>query len=95
MGAPRYRIDEGLKPYATDTQRKYIDAVNEHGSVRKAAKSLGINNACMIRGIHAAERVAALRGYSPGHDMTKTVPMPTRPAEKPSSKSSRRAWRTT
>jgi hypothetical protein len=74
MGAPRYRIDEGLKPYATDTQRKYIDAVNEHGSVRKAAKSLGINNACMIRGIHAAERVAALRGYSPGHDMTKTVP---------------------
>jgi molybdenum-dependent DNA-binding transcriptional regulator ModE len=66
MGAPRYRIDEGLKPYATDTQRKYIDAVNEHGSVRKAAKSLGINNACMIRGIHAAERVAALRGYAPG-----------------------------
>lgn len=76
MGAPRYRIDEGIKDFATETQRKYIDAVNEHGSIRKAARAVGVHNAVMMRAIHAAERVAALRGYSPQHDMTRTVPAP-------------------
>lgn len=76
MGAPRYRIDEGIKDFATETQRKYIDAVNEHGSIRKAARVVGVHNAVMMRAIHAAERVAALRGYSPQHDMTRTVPAP-------------------
>ena len=74
MGAPRYRVDPGIKDFATEAQRKAIDAVNEHGSFRKAAKVLGIHNSGLMRSIHAAERVAALRGYSPAHDMTKTVP---------------------
>jgi hypothetical protein len=76
MGAPRYRIDEGIKDFATESQRRNIDAVNEHGSIRAAAKALGIHNAALCRSIHAAERVAALRGYSPAHDMTRTVPAP-------------------
>lgn len=76
MGAPRYRIDEGIKDFATETQRKYIDAVNEHGSIRKAARVVGVHNAVMMRSIQAAERVAALRGYSPAHDMRHTVPAP-------------------
>jgi hypothetical protein len=76
MGAPRYRIDEGIKDFATESQRRNIDAVNEHGSIRAAAKALGIHNAALCRSIHAAERVAALRGYSPAHDMRHTVPDP-------------------
>jgi hypothetical protein len=74
MGAPRYRIDEGIKDFATESQRRNIDAVNEHGSIRAAAKALGIHNAALCRSIHAAERVAALRGYSPRHDMRHVVP---------------------
>lgn len=76
MPAPRYKVDEGLIPYATETQAKYIRAVNEHGSMRKAAKALGINNAGLHRCIEAAAKAAALRGYSPAHDMTKAVPDP-------------------
>lgn len=76
MPAPKYRVDEGLLPYASETQAKYIRAVNEHGSVRKAAKALGVHNAGMHRSIQAVERVAALRGYSPAHDMNKPVPDP-------------------
>ena len=41
MPSPAYRIDEKLKEWATDRQREYIDAVNEHRSLRKAAKALG------------------------------------------------------
>lgn len=76
MPAPTYRVDEGLLPYASESQAKYIKAVNEHGSFRKAAKALGVNNAGLTRAIQAAQRAAALRGYSPKHDMTRTVPDP-------------------
>lgn len=66
MTAPRYRVDEGVKKYATEAQCRAIDAVNEHGSYRKAARSLGVNFTAVRNCVAAAERNAALRGYSPG-----------------------------
>ena len=47
-----------------------IAAVREHGSHRKAAKALG----CDARNVDRRMDRLRLRGYSPEHDMTHTVP---------------------
>lgn len=74
MAAPTYLIDERLKEWATDRQRQVIDAVNEHGSMRKAAKALGVAYNAVCEAVASAKRKAALFGYSPEHGMTRTVP---------------------
>lgn len=68
------RIDEKLKEWATERQCEYIDAINKHGGVIKAAKSLGVARELVSRAIARAKLQAAARGYSPDHDMNKTVP---------------------
>lgn len=76
MNAPRYRLDERLKEWATPRQAEYIDAVNKHRSIGGAAKALGINKYVITEGIKNVEKKAAIFGYSPRHDMSKTVPEP-------------------
>lgn len=56
--------------YATETQAKYLKAVEQHGSNRKAAKALGLNSSTIDRALHALEAKAAKAGYAPQHDMT-------------------------
>jgi len=73
---PRYRLDPGLKEYATETQKRYIDAVNEHGSYRAAARALGCAYTSVQGAITTVERVAAMRGFAPKYDMTHAVPNP-------------------
>lgn len=51
MNAPRYRLDERLKEWATPRQAEYIDAVNKHRSIGGAAKALGINKYVITEGI--------------------------------------------
>jgi len=70
------RVDEKLKSWATPRQAEYIDALNQHGSLRKAASSLGINHQMIVKGVAAVQKRAATQGYSPEHDMTRTVPEP-------------------
>lgn len=70
------RVDDNLKQWATPRQAEYIDAVNQQGSMRKAAKHLGINHSMVVKGIAAVQKRAAIHGYSPAHDMTRTVPEP-------------------
>jgi len=70
------QIDLELKAYCTEKQKEYIDAINECGSNRKAAKKLGINPASIDQGMRSVRKKAALAGYSPEHDMTRTVPSP-------------------
>ncbi len=67
-------VDPELKPFATSVQAKYIDAVNEHGSARAAARVLGVNASAIQRAIQSVKKKAAIRGWSPDHDMTRTVP---------------------
>jgi hypothetical protein len=74
MPAPTYTVDVNLKDFATETQKRYIDAVNKAGSIRAAARAEGVNFYSVWRSIDAVKRVAALRGYSPDHDMTRPVP---------------------
>lgn len=74
MPAPTHRVDEELKRWATEKQKLYIDATNEHGSMRAAARAMGVNIRVICQAIAAAKRTAEIRGYSPPHDMTRPVP---------------------
>lgn len=67
-------VDPKLKEFATTTQAKYIDALNETGSARKAAAVFGVNEKTIREAVAAAKKRAAIQGYSPEHDMTRTVP---------------------
>lgn len=52
------------------TDDDVIDALRKHGSNRKAAEALGLN----IRTLMRRKQSLPLKGWSPDHDMTKTVP---------------------
>lgn len=67
-------IDPRLKDFATEVQGKYIDAFNAHGSYRLAGTALGVNHKTVFDAVKTVRRAAALRGYSPDHDMTRPVP---------------------
>lgn len=67
-------IDPKLKEWATEAQARYIDAVSEHGSQKKAARALGVNQRTLEKSLALCRKKAALQGYSPDHDMTRTVP---------------------
>lgn len=69
-------IDPELKSYANERQAETIDAINQTGSYRKAAKKLGVNNTTVMRMVDALKLRAATKGYSPDHDMTHVVPDP-------------------
>lgn len=68
------KVDARLKEFANPHQARVIDAVNEHGSGRAAAKALGIHPASVQRALHGVTRKAAQRGYAPAADMTHIVP---------------------
>jgi hypothetical protein len=76
MAGPTYCVDENLKKYATETQSRFIDAVNEYGSLRRASRMLKVNYSTIHQAVAAAKRRASLQGYSPAHDLTHTVPAP-------------------
>lgn len=63
-----------LRPFATPQQLKYLDAIERHGSQRKAAKALGVASRTVERSVASVKRKAALQGWSPDHDMTRVVP---------------------
>ena len=68
-------IDPGLLPWATLTQTTYLNAINEHGGYRGAAKALKrASHTPLIRAMQALARRAALAGYAPANDMTHPVP---------------------
>ena len=67
-------IDPRLSEWATPTDKKYIDAINEHGTGGKAAKALGVGKTAVNEAIVRLKKRAALKGYSPEHSMTRTVP---------------------
>lgn len=68
------RIDNALRSWATVRQLEVLDALEAHGSIRKAAKALGVAKNTIDSALASLRRKAALQGYSPDHDMTKTVP---------------------
>lgn len=68
-------IDPKLREYANPAQLRQIDALIEHGSYRKAAQALGLKSKSAVQDtVERVRKAAALMGYSPDHDMTRTVP---------------------
>lgn len=67
-------IDTRLLEWATPTQVKYLEASNKCGSMRAAAKSLGLARSTIADAMMRLKKAAALKGYSPEHGMTRTVP---------------------
>lgn len=67
-------LDPQLLQIATPTQKRYYEAIKQHGSNRKAAAALGCNSSTIDRSIASLRKEAARRGYSPQHDQTHIVP---------------------
>ena len=67
---------DSLRPWATPRQIEFIDAILLHGSATAAEKTLGVSKDLISRSIRRLRKSAALRGHSPEHDMTHTVPEP-------------------
>jgi hypothetical protein len=68
-------IDPKLREYArTQTQAKYIDAILQHGSMRKAATALGCHKNAVNEAVERVKKEAARMGYAPEHGMVHTVP---------------------
>jgi hypothetical protein len=60
-------IDPELKSYCTtERQREYIDAVNEHGTLRAAAKALDTSHSAISVALRQIEARASSRSYAPG-----------------------------
>lgn len=67
-------IDAKLKEWATPAQAKYIDALCEHGSNRKAALAMGVNIRTLEKVLVAVRKKAALAGHAPGHFRSGVAP---------------------
>ena len=67
-------VDTRIKEWATPRQCELIDAVNLHGSNKRAAAALGLNRRVVDKGIARAKHQAAIHGYAPEADMVHTVP---------------------
>lgn len=66
--------DEGLRPYCTERQWEVMSAIAEHGSIRAASKALGRDYKTIHNQHKSVLAKAARQGYSPEHDMRRTVP---------------------
>jgi len=68
-------VDPALREFATETQWAAYIAFDEHGGYRQAARACGYKSENAIRdAVNHLFKKAALRGYSPPHDMTRVVP---------------------
>ena len=67
-------IDPKLKKYATEIQARRIDLLNQYQSITAVAKMEGVDRKAIKKSIAGVELRAAQQGYSPAHDMTRTVP---------------------
>lgn len=67
-------IDEKLKEFATEVQARRIDLLNKHSTLYAAARAEGVHRKTFQTSIEQVKKKAALRGFSPDHDMTRTVP---------------------
>ncbi len=67
-------VDVALKQWATTVQADYIDSILAEGSMRAAARKLGLAPSTVVQSMLNLRKRAALAGWSPDHDMRQTVP---------------------
>jgi len=67
-------IDPKLREFATERQAAILAAIDEYGSQRAAADALGLSRGTVGNTVAALQAKAAKMGWSPEHDLTRTVP---------------------
>jgi hypothetical protein len=67
-------IDENLYRYCTPRQREILEAIERLGSAKAASIELGINIGGASDAFVAVKKKAALMGYAPENDFTRSVP---------------------
>jgi hypothetical protein len=67
-------FDDGVLEFATARQREYLLAWRRYGSSRAAARELGVHPRNILQAKERVQKKAAIRGFSPKHDMVNTVP---------------------
>jgi hypothetical protein len=73
MGTPQYRVDPKLFEFATVRQLDYLQAIDKHKGIKPAARALNVNFSVVHAALKAVERKAAIHGYSPQHDLSRTL----------------------
>lgn len=73
MPAPLFGVDTALYQFCTVRQLEILEAINEHGSIRAAARHLKMHKNQARQAVLLVKTKAALRGYSPEHDLTRPV----------------------
>jgi len=68
------RVDPELFKWTTGKQAEKLQAIIDHGSLAAAAKALGVDSSRVSKVLSRVKHKAATSGYSPEHDMTRTVP---------------------
>lgn len=66
--------NDQLRQWATPRESEYLDALEKFGGQRSAAKMLRVSRTAIQSSMNSLKKRAAKHGYSPEHDMTKTVP---------------------
>lgn len=67
-------FDPRLKDFANPNQLRYLEAIEQAGSFSGAARILGVNRDSPRKIVERLKGIAAARGHSPAHDMTRIVP---------------------
>jgi hypothetical protein len=67
-------VTNPLAEFATETQKKYLKAIDEHGGVTLAARALGVHHSAVGRSMEALRKNAASKGWSPKHNWRHPVP---------------------
>lgn len=73
MPLPTSKIDQALYQFATVRQIEILEAIDKHGGQRPAARALELNYGTVRDSYRQLLKRAALRGYSPEHDLTRPV----------------------
>lgn len=62
-------IDPDLREFATETECRYLDALDQHGTYRAASQALQCSEGTISGALARVRKRAALRGYAPDHEM--------------------------
>ncbi len=66
--------DEGYPRWVTDTQIKYLEALEKHGTYERAAEALGVTKNAVWESIDRYKKAAARHGHAPGHFVSGVAP---------------------
>ena len=69
-------IEDGFLAFANDRQKEIIQAINEYGGIRPAARALNLHHTTVADSIRIVRRKAAISGFAPENDMSRVVPEP-------------------